>query len=120
MAAAGPSLAETNVVIIGAGFAGLACAKRLGGAPFRVTVIDRRNYHLFVPLLYQVATAALSPADIAQPVRRLLSRYRNIEVVLGDVTGIDRAGRRVILADRTIPFDRLVIATGSSYSYFGH
>src|SRR3954453_1742562 len=110
-----------HVVIVGAGFAGIACAAELGDTSVRVTVIDRRNYHLFVPLLYQVATAALSPADIAQPVRRLLARYRNIDVVLGEVTGIDHAARAVLLADGSRrPFDRLVIATGSTYSYFGH
>ena len=96
-----PPSTEPHVVIVGAGFGGLACAKRLGGAPIRVTIIDRRNYHLFVPLLYQVATAALSPADIAQPIRRMVSRYRNIDVVLGDVRGIDVAAREVLLADRT-------------------
>ena len=111
---------RTHVVIIGAGFGGLACARRLGNAPVKVTVIDRRNYHLFVPLLYQVATAALSPGDIAQPVRRLLSRYANVNVVRGDVSGIDLGRRQVVLADRTIPFDRLVLATGSTYSYFRH
>jgi len=110
-----------HVVIVGAGFGGLACARGLGGAPVRVTVIDRNNYHLFVPLLYQVATAALSPADIAQPIRRMLGHHRNIAVVLGEVTGVDIGARRVRLADgRTIGFDRLVIATGSSYNYFGH
>ena len=87
-----------HVVIVGAGFGGLACAQALGGKPVRVTIVDRRNYHLFVPLLYQVATAALSPADIARPIRRILGRYENIEVVLGNVTGIDTAARRVRLA----------------------
>jgi len=112
---------EPHVVIVGAGFGGLACAKELGGAPVRVTIIDRRNYHLFVPLLYQVATAALSPADIARPIRRIVGRYRNIEVVLGEVVGVDTAARNVRLADGgTIPYDRLVIATGSEYSYFAH
>jgi len=110
-----------RVVIIGAGFGGLACAAALGGTGLRVTVIDRRNYHLFVPLLYQVATAALSPADIAQPIRKILSRHRNVEVVLGNVTGIDTAGRHVTLDDgNRVPYDRLVVATGSAYSYFGH
>ena len=80
---------DPHIVIVGAGFGGLACAKALGNAPARVTVIDRANYHLFVPLLYQVATAALSPADIARPIRRILGRYKNIDVVLGDVTAID-------------------------------
>lgn len=121
MRAAAAPADHPHVVIVGAGFGGLPCAKRLGGAPFRVTVIDRRNYHLFVPLLYQVATAALSPADIAQPIRRLLGGYRNIDVVLGDVTGVDIAGRRVLIGDeRALDYDRLIISTGSTYSYFGH
>jgi NADH dehydrogenase len=115
-----------HVVIIGAGFGGLACAAALGGTGIPVTVIDRRNYHLFVPLLYQVATAALSPADIAQPIRKILSRHSNIRVVLDEVTGIDTERRLVRLnpdgphRDGDILYDRLVIATGSSYSYFGH
>jgi NADH dehydrogenase len=110
-----------RVVIVGAGFGGLACAQALGGKPVEVTIVDRRNYHLFVPLLYQVATAALSPADIARPIRRILGRYDNIEVGLGTVTGVDTGTRRVRLADGSeLPYDRLVIATGSDYSYFGH
>jgi NADH dehydrogenase len=112
---------EPHVVIVGAGFGGLTCAKGLGNSPVKVTIIDRHNYHLFVQLLYQVATAALSPADIAQPIRRIFRRYRNIEVMLGEATGVDTAGKRVLLASgRTVSYDRLVIATGSSYSYFGH
>src|SRR5262249_54691670 len=112
---------QPRVVIIGAGFAGIACAKELGGADARVTLIDRRNYHLFVPLLYQVATAALSPADIARPIRRILGRYENIEVVLGEVTGIDTAMRLVSTATgESYPYDILVVATGSDYSYFSH
>lgn len=111
----------SDVVIIGAGFGGLACARRLGGSAARVTVVDRHNYHLFVPLLYQVATAALSPADIAQPIRHMLSRYPNIEVVLDEVTGVDLAARRLTLSrEGPLHFGRLVIAAGSSYSYFGH
>jgi NADH dehydrogenase len=110
-----------HVVIVGAGFGGLTCARGLAGAPVRVTIVDRHNYHLFVQLLYQVATAALSPADIAQPIRRIFRRAKNIDVVLGDVTGIDMPSRAVRLASgKQIPFDKLVIATGSSYSYFGH
>lgn len=110
-----------HVVIVGAGFGGLACAKELGGAPFRVTIIDRNNYHLFVPLLYQVATAALSPADIAQPIRRILSNFANVEVILGDVCSVDKDARTVRLSSgQVIGYDRLVIATGSEYSYFGH
>jgi NADH dehydrogenase len=112
---------QPHIVIIGAGFAGLACAKALGNAPARVTVIDRTNYHLFVPLLYQVATAALSPADIARPIRRILGRYKNIDVLLGNVTGIDTAARMIKTdAGAVGPYDKLVIATGSVYSYFGH
>jgi len=110
-----------HIVIVGAGFGGLACAQALGGKPVRVTIVDRRNYHLFVPLLYQVATAALSPADIARPIRRILGRYKNIEVVLGTVTGIDTTARRVRLSNGSeLAYDRLVVATGSDYSYLGH
>jgi NADH:quinone reductase (non-electrogenic) len=110
-----------HVVIVGAGFGGLACASALGGKPVKVTIVDRRNYHLFVPLLYQVATAALSPADIARPIRRILRRFDNIEVVLGTATGIDTTARCVRLAGgRELPYDTLVVATGSDYSYFGH
>jgi NADH dehydrogenase len=110
-----------HVVIIGAGFAGLAAASELGGTPVNVTLIDRRNYHLFVPLLYQVASAALSPADIAEPIRRILSRHSNIEVMLGEVAGIDKQARTVALADGTaVAYDRLIVATGSTHSYFGH
>ena len=110
-----------HVVVLGAGFGGLACAEALGSTNIRVTVIDRHNYHLFVPLLYQVATAALSPADIAEPIRKILSRHPNIDMVLGQVTGVDTTARRVQLADGSfVPYDRLVVATGSLYSYFGH
>jgi NADH dehydrogenase len=117
-----PSTSEPpHVVIVGAGFGGLACAKELGKAAARVTVVDRRNYHLFVPLLYQVATAALSPADIARPIRRILGRCRNMDVVLGEVVGIDSGARIVTLRDgATLRYDRLVVATGSEYFYFGH
>src|SRR5262245_39957870 len=112
---------EPHIVIVGAGFAGLARGKALGNARARVSVIDRTNYHLFVPLLYQVATAALSPADIARPIRRILGRYKNIDVLLGNVTGIETAARMVRTDAGTVgPYDRLVIATGSVYSYFGH
>ena len=111
----------THVVIVGAGFGGIACAAALGGTSIRVTLIDRRNYNLFVPLLYQVATAALSPADIARPIRRILSRHRNITVRLGEVVGVDAKARIVRLADGAeVPYGRLVLATGSEYSYFGH
>ena len=109
-----------HVVIVGAGFGGLACAKCLGGHDVRVTVIDRHNYHLFVPLLYQVATAALSPAEIAEPIRKILRRHKNIDVVLGDVRGIDPVSKSVSLSDGNfVGYDYLVIATGSDYNYFG-
>jgi len=115
------ALSPPHVVIIGAGFGGLACARELGRAPVKVTVIDRSNYNLFVPLLYQVATAALSPGDIAKPIRRVLARYRNIETMMADVVGIDTERRVVRLAEgRGIAFDALVLATGSSFNYFGH
>ncbi len=112
--------AEPRVVIIGAGFGGLEAAKHLGGKPVCVTVIDRTNYHLFQPLLYQVATAALSPADIAAPVRGILGKYENIEVILGEAQSVDVAGRLVRTMEREIPYDYLILATGSRHSYFGH
>jgi NADH dehydrogenase FAD-containing subunit len=109
-----------RVVIVGAGFGGLAAAKALKRAPVEVTVIDRRNYHLFQPLLYQVATAALSPADIAQPIRGILRRQRNTEVVLGRVTDVDPAAHEVLIDQRRIAYDYLIIATGARHAYFGH
>jgi NADH dehydrogenase len=110
-----------HVLIIGGGFGGLACAEALGGAEIDVTIIDRRNHNLFQPLLYQVATAALSPADIAEPIRKSVGRYRNIEVLLAEVTGIDAERRQVMTADgASHAYDILVIATGSDYNYFGH
>ena len=114
-----------TVVIIGGGFGGLACAQALGrtlrGTPHRVILIDRRNYHLFQPLLYQVATAALSPADIAVPLRHILARHRNVEVMWGEVAGLD-SERCEVLVDEWPPlaWDRLVLATGAHYSWFGH
>lgn len=109
------------MVIVGAGFGGLACAHALGNTPVKVTVVDRRNYHLFVPLLYQVATAALSPADIAQPIRRILGRYENIEVLMDEATGVDHGARQVLLkSGARLTYDRLVVAVGSQYDYFGH
>jgi NADH dehydrogenase len=111
---------KPHVVIVGAGFAGLEAAKRLGNKPVRVTVIDRTNYHLFQPLLYQVATAALSPADIAAPIRSILSKYRNIEVILAEVTAVDTAQRKVKIHEAEITYDYLVLATGARHSYFGH
>ena len=108
-----------RVVIVGAGFGGLAVARALARAPAAITLIDRRNYHLFQPLLYQVATAALSPADIAWPIRSILSRQDNVSVQMGRVVGIDRVLREVVLEDRRVPFDHLVLATGARHSYFG-
>ncbi|MBL9177563.1 MAG: NAD(P)/FAD-dependent oxidoreductase [Verrucomicrobiaceae bacterium] len=109
-----------RVVVIGAGFGGLAVAKALGGAPVQVTVLDRENHHLFQPLLYQVATAGLSPANIAQPVRSILRRYSNVEVLMADVTGFDLEKKLVLAGGRSVPFDYLVVATGARHSYFGH
>ena len=112
--------ARPRVVIIGAGFGGLSAAMGLAHVAADVTVIDRRNHHLFQPLLYQVATAALSPADIAAPIRGILSRQANTGVTLGTVTGIDTAGRAVLIGERRIAYDQLVIATGARESHFGH
>jgi NADH dehydrogenase len=109
-----------RIVIIGAGFGGLSAATRLGRAEADVTVIDRHNHHLFQPLLYQVATAALSPADIAAPIRSMLGRQRNTRVMLETVTAIDLASRKVIAGEHQVPYDYLVIATGARESYFGH
>ncbi len=111
----------TRVVIVGAGFAGLNAAKRLGGvANVDVIVIDRRNHHLFQPLLYQVAMAGLSPADIAAPIRSLLARYRNIRVLMAEVMAIDLDGKRVMLDHGEEKFDYLILACGTRHSYFGH
>ncbi|WP_313200310.1 NAD(P)/FAD-dependent oxidoreductase [Rhizobium sp.] len=109
-----------RILIIGGGFGGLACARELGDTEYSVTVIDRRNHNLFQPLLYQVATAALSPADIAEPIRKTLGRYRNINMIMAEVVGIDVQRQLVQLegGDR-VDYDRLVIATGSEYNYFG-
>ncbi|HEY2885685.1 MAG TPA: NAD(P)/FAD-dependent oxidoreductase [Rhizomicrobium sp.] len=110
-----------KVVVIGAGFAGVAVAKGLGAAGIPVTLVDRQNYHLFQPLLYQVATAALSPADIAEPVRRMLRRYPSVDVVLGEVSAIDTSACSITLGDdKVIAYDRLVLATGATHAYFGH
>ncbi|OLD66330.1 MAG: FAD-dependent oxidoreductase [Acidobacteria bacterium 13_1_40CM_2_68_5] len=106
--------------MLGGGFGGLDAARALRRAPLRLTLVDRRNHHLFQPLLYQVATAALNPSDIAVPIRRVLRRQENATVLLGEATAVDVAGRRVVLADGEVPYDYLVIATGASHSYFGH
>lgn len=109
-----------HVVIVGAGFAGLHAAKGLGAAPVRITVIDRTNHHLFQPLLYQVATASLSPADISAPIRGVLGKQANAEVILGEVTGVDVQRQRVLMDDQAVQYDYLVLATGVQHNYFGH
>ena len=108
-----------RVVIVGAGFGGIACARGLRRAPVEVTLVDRQNYHLFQPLLYQVATASLSPADIAIPIRSVFREQFNAKVVLANVTAIDTAHNELLADGLTIPFDYLVIATGATHSYFG-
>jgi NADH dehydrogenase len=109
-----------HVVILGAGFGGLNAAQGLRNAPVDVTVVDRRNYHLFQPLLYQVATAALSPAQIATPIRHILARQKNATVVMEKIDGIDTQARQVITENRRIAYDYLVVATGARHAYFGH
>ena len=111
---------KPHVVIVGAGFGGLEAAKKLACQDVRVTVIDRTNYHLFQPLLYQVATAALSPADIAAPVRAVLSKCKNMEVILAEVQSVDVAAKKIKTTDMEIPYDFLILATGARHSYFGH
>ncbi|HZP70698.1 MAG TPA: NAD(P)/FAD-dependent oxidoreductase [Pseudolabrys sp.] len=111
---------DPRVVVVGAGFGGLAAAKGLAGAPFEVTLVDRNNHHLFQPLLYQVATAGLSPADIASPIRSIVRGQRNLKVMLADVSGVDVIRREVIADGRRIPYDYLVLATGARHAYFGH
>src|SRR5574341_522300 len=109
-----------HVVIIGAGFAGLEAALALKRATARIMVLDRRNHHVFQPLLYQVATASLSPADIASPIRHVLGRQANTQVLLANVKGIDTTRRVLQLDDGPLPYDYLILAPGSSHAYFGH
>lgn len=116
----GAARSQRRVVIVGGGFGGLSAAKALAGKPFDITLIDRNNHHLFQPLLYQVATAGLSPADIAAPIRHILSGQSNARVMLGDVQGVDLKSREVVTDSRRVPFDYLVIATGAQHAYFGH
>jgi NADH:ubiquinone reductase (H+-translocating) len=108
-----------RVVVVGGGFGGLSLVRALRGASVDVTLVDRRNFHLFQPLLYQVATGGLSPANIATPLRSLFKRQPNVRVLLAEATGVDVAGRRLLLADGEVPYDLLVLATGARHSYFG-
>lgn len=109
-----------RVVIVGGGFGGLYAARLLGKAPVAVSLVDRRNFHLFQPLLYQVATGALSPGEIASPLRYVLNKHRNTEVLLGEAVDFDVEGRRVILRDGEVHYDDLIVATGATHAYFGH
>lgn len=109
-----------RVVIIGAGFGGLSAAHALRKTPVDVTVIDKRNYHLFQPLLYQVATAGLSPAQIASPIRGILRNQKNATVLMGRVTAIDKAAKVVVAGEQRVPYDYLIVATGARHAYFGH
>src|SRR4051812_32638429 len=110
-----------RIVIVGGGFGGLNAARALDGADVQVTLLDRHNYHLFQPLLYQVATASLSPGDIASPIRWILRKQRNVEVLLAEVSAIDPAARRVLLTKGdAMSFDYLVLAPGAAHAYFGH
>jgi len=115
-----PSTTRPHVVIVGAGFGGLRVARALRHAPVKVTVIDRQNHHLFKPLLYWVATAGLSPADISSPIRSILRGQKNTEVLMAEVTGVDVAGQRVLVRERVVAYDYLVLATGAHDNYFGH
>ena len=111
---------QHHVVIVGGGFAGLYAARALGNAPVTVTIIDKNNFHLFQPMLYQVATGELPADDIAAPLRATLAKQKNTEVLMAEVTGIDVAGRRVKMGKRSLSYDTLLLATGSRYNYFGH
>ena len=112
--------ARPRVIILGAGFAGIRAAKSLADTSALVTLIDRNNYHLFQPLLYQIAMAGLSPAQIAIPIRSILRRISNVEVLLGEVTGIDLTRHLVRVGKLELDFDYLIVATGSTHTYFGH
>jgi NADH dehydrogenase len=112
--------ARPHVVILGGGFGGLYAARALARAPVRITIVDRRNHHLFQPLLYQVATGGLNPADIAAPIRGILRERENVAVMLAEARSVELAARRVVLADGEIGYDFLIVATGATHSYFGH
>ncbi len=115
-----PSVVMPRIVIVGAGFGGLKAALALHHANARITVIDRQNHHLFQPLLYWVATAGLSPADISSPIRSVLRKQKNTEVLMGEVTGVDLTQQRVLMGEQAVPYDYLVLATGAHDNYFGH
>src|SRR5713226_1773958 len=114
-----PTAVKPRVVIVGAGFGGLQAAKALRKEPVQITVIDRSNHHLFQPLLYQVASAGLSPADISAPIRSILKRQANTSVILAEVTGVNVQEQRVYMHDKSVPYDYLIMATGAHHSYFG-
>src|SRR5262249_39412648 len=109
-----------RIVVVGGGFGGLKAAGALARLPVQITVVDRKNHHTFQPLLYQVATAGLSPAEIAAPIRGILPRHENVEVLLGEVLGFDVEHRIVKFRDFELPYDYLVVASGASHAYFGH
>src|SRR6201997_2314221 len=109
-----------HVIFVGGGFGGLSAARALRGAAVRVTLIDKRNYHLFRPMLYQVATGLLSADEISGPLRSILSRQENVEVLMDEVTGVDTDKRLVRLKQHSVSYDYLVLATGIQYNYFGH
>jgi len=113
-------MSKQHVVIIGGGFGGLYAAKALGKTDTRVTLVDKRNFHLFQPLLYQIAVGGLSPGDIASPLRAVLSKYKNIEVIKAEVIDLDPEQRRITFIDGELNYDSLIVATGSTYNYFGH
>ncbi|ESY14223.1 MULTISPECIES: NAD(P)/FAD-dependent oxidoreductase [unclassified Mesorhizobium] len=116
-------MSETShhVVVVGAGFGGLELTRALAGAPVRITMIDQRNHHLFQPLLYQVATTSLATSEVAWPIRHLLRKRKDVTTLLGNVTGVDRPGKCVLLEDgSSVPYDTLVLATGARHAYFGH
>ena len=109
-----------RVVIVGGGFGGLYAARALAGKNVQVTIVDRRNHHLFQPLLYQVATAALSPGDIAYPIRAVLRKQSNARVLLAEAASVDLTNHCLVLKDGNVPYDYLILATGARHAYFGH
>src|ERR1043165_10248235 len=109
-----------HVVILGGGFAGLSAARALRHADVRVTLVDRKNHHTFQPLLYQVATAALNPSEIAVPIRRVLRGQKNVQVILADVAAVDPERKTVVFTDGELEYDYLILATGATHSYFGN